>query len=441
MFSTTIEAGDVYVHRMAGGGGWGDPLVRDPAAVADDVANEKVSVEAARELYGVVIGPTGRWTSMRRPSYETRGAVRDREGRCGRDRRRDHGREHGPLPDEARLRARSRWSRSARSAAGRRSTRPPTCGSTTRTRSGSGSPCAARQMFANAEEELGGPAGFEQIGYMLFAPPEEASRRSATPSPCSRASASRRRLHRAGRGRGPLARASARGRRARLLRADVRLRRTRCSRSRRSSGRPSATGSQVYEGCEVLGITTATAASPGSSPATARSPPASSSTPAARGATGSAGMAGVELPDQFSREHEAIFDAPEGFEDFPVISDVPQAPLLPARTSAARCSSARAGRSRRSRWTPRPTTTGPTRRTCRQDGAEAPQPPARARADAHAAELRRRVRDRLLRRLRHHRGLVSDRRRGGARAATTPASAAAATGSRSALRSASRSPR
>jgi len=27
-------------------------------------------------------------------------------------------------------------------------------------------------MIANAEEELGGPAGFVQIGYMLFAPPE-----------------------------------------------------------------------------------------------------------------------------------------------------------------------------------------------------------------------------------------------------------------------------
>ena len=59
MFSTTIEAGDVYAHRMAGGGGWGDPFARDPAAVADDVANEKVSLEAARELYGVVIGADG----------------------------------------------------------------------------------------------------------------------------------------------------------------------------------------------------------------------------------------------------------------------------------------------------------------------------------------------------------------------------------------------
>ena len=59
MFSTTIEAGDVYAHQMAGGGGWGDPFARDPAAVADDVANDKVSLEAARELYGVVIGADG----------------------------------------------------------------------------------------------------------------------------------------------------------------------------------------------------------------------------------------------------------------------------------------------------------------------------------------------------------------------------------------------
>ena len=59
MFSTTIEAGDVYAHRMAGGGGWGDPLARDPVAVADDVANEKVSSAAARELYGVVIDHAG----------------------------------------------------------------------------------------------------------------------------------------------------------------------------------------------------------------------------------------------------------------------------------------------------------------------------------------------------------------------------------------------
>jgi N-methylhydantoinase B len=59
MFSITIEPGDVYVHRTAGGGGWGDPYERDPEVVAVDVANEKVSVDAAREQYGVVIRADG----------------------------------------------------------------------------------------------------------------------------------------------------------------------------------------------------------------------------------------------------------------------------------------------------------------------------------------------------------------------------------------------
>ncbi len=59
MFSITIDDGDVYEHRMAGGGGFGDPLRRDPAATLDDVANGKVGVAAARELYGVVIGADG----------------------------------------------------------------------------------------------------------------------------------------------------------------------------------------------------------------------------------------------------------------------------------------------------------------------------------------------------------------------------------------------
>lgn len=51
MFSTTIQAGDVYVHRTAGGGGWGKPSDRDPQRIADDVADGKVTLEAAEELY------------------------------------------------------------------------------------------------------------------------------------------------------------------------------------------------------------------------------------------------------------------------------------------------------------------------------------------------------------------------------------------------------
>jgi N-methylhydantoinase B/oxoprolinase/acetone carboxylase alpha subunit len=59
MVSTVIEAGDVFHHRTAGGGGFGEPLERDPAAVAVDVVDEKVSRVAARERYGVVVQEDG----------------------------------------------------------------------------------------------------------------------------------------------------------------------------------------------------------------------------------------------------------------------------------------------------------------------------------------------------------------------------------------------
>src|SRR5262245_25128160 len=52
MFSITVGEGDVYVHRTAGGGGWGNPRDRDPHAIADDVAAGKVTAEAARDEYG-----------------------------------------------------------------------------------------------------------------------------------------------------------------------------------------------------------------------------------------------------------------------------------------------------------------------------------------------------------------------------------------------------
>jgi N-methylhydantoinase B len=40
--------------RLTGGGGYGDPLDRDPQAVADDVRERAVSPQVAREVYGVV---------------------------------------------------------------------------------------------------------------------------------------------------------------------------------------------------------------------------------------------------------------------------------------------------------------------------------------------------------------------------------------------------
>ena len=41
--------------RTTGGGGWGNPLERDPALVVRDVVWRKVSPEAALASYGVVL--------------------------------------------------------------------------------------------------------------------------------------------------------------------------------------------------------------------------------------------------------------------------------------------------------------------------------------------------------------------------------------------------
>jgi N-methylhydantoinase B/oxoprolinase/acetone carboxylase alpha subunit len=55
MFSTVVGRDTVYHHRTAGGGGWGDPLLRDPAAVVRDVRSGKVTRDAAFEAYGVAL--------------------------------------------------------------------------------------------------------------------------------------------------------------------------------------------------------------------------------------------------------------------------------------------------------------------------------------------------------------------------------------------------
>ena len=49
------KSGHTFTVLSAGGAGWGDPLERDPEAVLDDVKNEMVTREKAKEWYGVVI--------------------------------------------------------------------------------------------------------------------------------------------------------------------------------------------------------------------------------------------------------------------------------------------------------------------------------------------------------------------------------------------------
>ena len=55
--SYMLQSGDVVREVLNGAGGYGDPLERDPAAVQKDVIGEYVSLEKAREEYGVVVNP------------------------------------------------------------------------------------------------------------------------------------------------------------------------------------------------------------------------------------------------------------------------------------------------------------------------------------------------------------------------------------------------
>ncbi|OAT85224.1 hydantoinase B/oxoprolinase family protein [Desulfotomaculum copahuensis] len=54
-FTARVPAGSRVILQTAGGGGYGDPLERDPALVQLDVAEGLLSRDAAREDYGVVL--------------------------------------------------------------------------------------------------------------------------------------------------------------------------------------------------------------------------------------------------------------------------------------------------------------------------------------------------------------------------------------------------
>ena len=47
-----MKAGERFLLQSAGGGGYGDPRRRDPAALASDVAEGYVSPAAAKTDYG-----------------------------------------------------------------------------------------------------------------------------------------------------------------------------------------------------------------------------------------------------------------------------------------------------------------------------------------------------------------------------------------------------
>jgi N-methylhydantoinase B len=73
--SVELLEDDVFLMRFGGGGGYGDPLQRDPALVARDIHNGIVSESVAESLYGVIVDKAGdfdlRATELRREALRS----------------------------------------------------------------------------------------------------------------------------------------------------------------------------------------------------------------------------------------------------------------------------------------------------------------------------------------------------------------------------------
>ncbi|MER6173846.1 hydantoinase B/oxoprolinase family protein [Streptosporangium sp. NPDC001681] len=74
-----VHPDSAVVLRWGAGGGYGDPLLREPAGVARDVVDGKVSPEAARTLYAVVLDEAGAADPTATDAARRRARVRRRE--------------------------------------------------------------------------------------------------------------------------------------------------------------------------------------------------------------------------------------------------------------------------------------------------------------------------------------------------------------------------
>jgi N-methylhydantoinase B len=54
-YRAQVAAGDQAIYETAGGAGYGPPIEREPSLVLEDVLEGYVSVDAARDIYGVAI--------------------------------------------------------------------------------------------------------------------------------------------------------------------------------------------------------------------------------------------------------------------------------------------------------------------------------------------------------------------------------------------------
>ena len=404
MFSTTIQAGDVYVHRIAGGGGLGDPLERDPTRSRVDVANEKVCVEAAR---GAV---------RRRPRARRRVDVDATE------RLRAETEERGHVIEKAdavvigggimgastahfltklgfgRRRARREAEPRARLDAVLGRPRPPALLERGRdpARRSRGAGCSRTPRRSSAATSASCRSG------TCCSRPPRTSRRCARSSRSSRSSASRPAL---------LTPDEVVERWPELELEGIELA---CYEETSGCADPVRTVESLARSASAIG--------------------ASTSTRAARcsGITASGGARhrgrhgrGRDLHRRRRQRDRAVGEhdradgrrrvpdhvQPRARGDLPSAGGLPRpagdvglrpAALLPLRSARTRCSSARAGRRSPSRPTPRRTTPAPTTRTCARMVPKLLRRLPALRATL-AAGLRRRVRDGVLRRLRHHR--------------------------------------
>ena len=77
----TMTRGQVFRHVMSGGGGYGDPLEREPSQVREDVIDGLVSAAQAKTAYGVSLGPG--------PDFEVDIVVTERLRQAAREATRD----------------------------------------------------------------------------------------------------------------------------------------------------------------------------------------------------------------------------------------------------------------------------------------------------------------------------------------------------------------
>ncbi len=78
-----FNPGDVFAYSFQGGGGWGDPLERDPESVLKDLQLGSISVSWARKAYKVAIDASGSKVDLEKTGQLRRSARRKRLAGAG----------------------------------------------------------------------------------------------------------------------------------------------------------------------------------------------------------------------------------------------------------------------------------------------------------------------------------------------------------------------